>query len=78
MSNLCTCHIDSNSCTYCEHRDEIEEYLALRAKRIQQKKDERYGKWTKETVWIYRNDRGDIMRAQDEHPAAASEEVEEG
>lgn len=37
---------------------------------------ERHGKWTRETVWIYRNDRGDIMRAQDKHPAAASEEVE--
>jgi len=37
---------------------------------------ESHGKWTRETVWIYRNDRGDIMRAQDEHPAAASEEVE--
>jgi len=36
---------------------------------------ESHGKWTKESVWIYRNDRGDIMRAQDEHPAAASEEV---
>lgn len=31
-----------------------------------------HGKWTKEAVWIYRNDRGDIMRAQDMHP---SEEV---
>jgi len=37
---------------------------------------ESHGKWTLEKVWIYRNDQGDIMRAQDEHPAAASEEVE--
>lgn len=35
-----------------------------------------HGKWTREEVWIYRNERGDIMRAQDEHPMQAIKDAE--
>ncbi|HIW31281.1 MAG TPA: hypothetical protein IAA29_00690 [Candidatus Paenibacillus intestinavium] len=32
---------------------------------------ETHGKWTKESVWLYRNDRGEIIRVQDDHPSVA-------
>lgn len=33
---------------------------------------DRHGKWTKEAIWIHRNERGDIVRSQDFDPRGYS------
>jgi len=74
MSNLCVCHIANEWCVYCEVILPLEkENRELKAQILRSK--ETHNKWTKEHVWIYRNDRGDIIRAQDAHPQDAIKET---